>query len=109
MYNIFIYNNNLKKDDTIKEFEDKVFIIYEIKSLKDIEVINKIRIDKIDIIIDLTGLTSDHRLTLFKNRVAPIQISWCGYPNTTGLSGMDYLIADRNLIKRDKNLLIELI
>ena len=101
-YNIFIYNNNLKKDDTIKEFEDKVFNIYEIKSLKDIEVINKIRKDKIDIIIDLNGLTSDHRLTLFKNRVAPIQISWCGYPNTTGLSGMDYLIADRNLIKPDE-------
>ena len=101
-YNIFIYNNNLKKDDTIKEFEDKVFNIYEIRSLKDIDVINKIRKDKIDIIIDLNGLTSDHRLTLFKNRVAPIQISWCGYPNTTGLSGMDYLIADRNLIKPDE-------
>ena len=101
-YNIFIYNNNFKKDDTIKEFEDKVFNIHEIKSLKDIEVINKIRKDKIDIIIDLNGLTSDHRLTLIKNRVAPIQISWCGYPNTTGLSGMDYLIADRNLIKPDE-------
>ena len=101
-YNIFIYNNNLKKDDTIKEFEDKVFNIYEIRNLKDIDVINKIRKDKIDIIIDLNGLTSDHRLTLFKNRVAPIQISWCGYPNTTGLSGMDYLIADRNLIKPDE-------
>ena len=63
----------------------------EIKSLKDVDAINLIRKDKIDIIIDLNGLSSDHRLVLFKNRLAPIQISWCGYTNTTGLNEMDFL------------------
>ena len=101
-YNIFIYNNYNsfpQENKTIKEFENKVFKILDIKTLKDTEVINTIRKDKIDIIIDLNGLSSDHRLSLFKNRVAPVQVSWCGYVNTTGLNEMDYLIADKNLIK----------
>ena len=101
-YNIFIYNNYNsfpQENKTIKEFENKVSKILDIKTLKDTEVINRIRKDKIDIIIDLNGLSSDHRLSLFKNRVAPVQISWCGYVNTTGLNEMDYLIADKNLIK----------
>ena len=101
-YNIFIYNNYNsypQENKTIKEFENKVSKILDIKTLKDTEVINKIRKDKIDIIVDLNGLSSDHRLSLFKNRVAPVQISWCGYINTTGLNEMDYLIADKNLIK----------
>ncbi len=101
-YNIFIYNNYNsfpQENKTIKEFENKVSKILDIKTLKDTEVINRIRKDKIDIVIDLNGLSSDHRLSLFKNRVAPVQISWCGYVNTTGLNEIDYLIADKNLIK----------
>tara|TARA_Y100000768_G_scaffold371021_1_gene337344 strand:- start:1046 stop:2737 length:1692 start_codon:yes stop_codon:yes gene_type:complete len=104
-YNIFIYNNHNslpEENKTIKEFENKVYKILDIKTLKDIEVINRIRKDKIDIIIDLNGLSSDHRLSLFKNRLAPVQISWCGYVNTTGLNEMDYLIADKNLIKQQE-------
>ena len=65
-------------------------------------MINKIREDEIDIIIDLNGFSSNHRLALFKNRLAPIQISWCGYTNTTGLDEMDYLLADRNLIRPEE-------
>ena len=98
-FNIFLYNNHNVEDDTTKEFKDKIYKSSEIKSLKDVDVINRIRKDKIDIIIDLNGLSSDHRLVLFKNRLAPIQISWCGYTNTTGLNEMDFLIADKNLIK----------
>ena len=98
-FNIFLYNNHNVEDDTTKEFKDKIYKSSEIKSLKDVDAINRIRKDKIDIIIDLNGLSSDHRLVLFKNRLAPIQISWCGYTNTTGLNEMDFLIADKNLIK----------
>ena len=101
-FNIFLYNNHNVEDDTTKEFKENIFKILEIKSLKDVDVINQIRKDKIDIIIDLNGLSSDHRLVLFKNRLAPIQISWCGYTNTTGLNEMDFLIADKNLIKAEE-------
>ena len=101
-YNIFLYNNHSQNDDTTKEFNNNVFKSLQIEKLKDIEVINQIRKDQIDIIIDLNGFSSAHRLNLLKNRLAPIQIAWCGYTNTTGLNEMDYLIVDENLIKKNE-------
>jgi predicted O-linked N-acetylglucosamine transferase (SPINDLY family) len=99
-FEIFLYHNIKKKDaDNTTEILNKlVFKNCEIFDLSDIEVINLIRSDKIDIIIDLMGVTSKNRLSLIKNRVAPIQILWCGYCNTTGIKNMDYIIADHNVI-----------
>ena len=44
------------------------------------------------------GVTGFHRIVLFKNRLAPIQINWLGYCNTSGLREMDYIISDPHLI-----------
>tara|TARA_S200000501_G_scaffold9839_1_gene8858 strand:+ start:2036 stop:3724 length:1689 start_codon:yes stop_codon:yes gene_type:complete len=99
LFNIYIYHNhNMVNDSIAKEFENFVSKSVYIFNLKDIEVINTVRRDEIDIIVDLNGFSSDHRIVLFKNRLAPIQISWCGYTNTTGLTEMDYLIVDNNLV-----------
>lgn len=54
----------------------------------------QIRQDRIDILVDLSGHTADNRLSAFAGRSAPLQISWIGYPNTSGLSQMDYYITD---------------
>lgn len=99
-FEIFLYHNIQKKDadSTTKILNKLVFKNYEIFDLSDIEALNLIRRDKIDIIIDLMGVTSKNRLSLIKNRVAPIQILWCGYCNTTGIKNMDYIIADPNVI-----------
>jgi predicted O-linked N-acetylglucosamine transferase (SPINDLY family) len=55
----------------------------------------KIGEDSIDILFDLSSQTGDNRLDTFALKPAPIQISYCGYPNTSGLSNMDYHIIDR--------------
>ncbi len=98
-FKIYLYHNHNVEDDTTKEFEKYVSKTLRISKLNDIEAINAIRKDEIDIIIDLNGFSSNHRLSLFKNRLAPTQILWCGYTNTSGLAEMDYLIVDKNLIK----------
>ena len=99
---LFSNSNKNKEDETppdLKIYFDKWI---NIQNLNDIEAINIIRKNNINIMIDLMGLSSLNRLSLFKNRLAPIQILWLGYNNTSGLSQMDYLIADPNLIKKNE-------
>ena len=97
---VFLYLNHRQKDEdsSTNDLKKLAKKSCEILNLTDIEAINLIRNDKIDIIVDLMGVTSKNRLSLIKNRVAPIQILWCGYCNTTGIKGMDYIIADPNLV-----------
>ena len=103
-FELILFSNSKidKEDETSKDLKTYFNKWINIQSLKDIEAINIIRKNKINIIIDLMGLSSINRLCLFKNRLAPIQILWLGYNNTSGLSQMDYLIADPNLIKKDE-------
>ena len=100
---IFFSNYKTNKENEIsvglKTYFDEWI---NIENLNDIEAISIIRKNNINIMIDLMGLSSSDRLTLFKNRLAPIQILWLGYNNTSGLNQMDYLIADPNLIKKDE-------
>ncbi len=108
-FKIHLYHNHdFSNDVTVLEFNKYVSKYLYISKLKDLNVINKIREDQIDIIIDLNGFSSNHRLSLFKSRLAPIQVSWCGYTNTIGLNEMDYLMVDKNLIKpQEENLYSE--
>ena len=103
-FNIQLYHNHNKDDDVTREFEKYVSKTIHIDKLSDKEVINIIRKNEVDIIIDLNGFSGNHRLNLFKNRLAPIQILWCGYTNTTGLDEMDYLIVDKNQINPNEEM-----
>ena len=76
---------------------------HDIFNLKDEELVRLVRACNLDIIIDLSGHTYQNRINILKARCAPIQISWLGYCNTSGVKNMDYLIADPNLIKNDEH------
>ncbi len=96
-------NNNLGSDDLTTERLKEIFHEwYDIIKLSDLEVINLIRDKKINMLFDLTGYSTGNRCEIFKNKSAPLQISWCGYCNSSGIKEMDYLIADQNLIKKEE-------
>jgi protein O-GlcNAc transferase len=108
-FEIVAFNNNFEKfkDETTTKLKSFFDEWYELKDLKDLEAINLIRDKKISILFDMTGFSKGTRPVIFRNRSAPIQISWIGYCNTQGIKEIDYLIADENLIKKNEEDLYE--
>jgi predicted O-linked N-acetylglucosamine transferase (SPINDLY family) len=87
---------NLAKPDAVTASLRPLFSEWrDVWSLGDEALVTLIRADRIDILIDLAGHTADHRLLVFARRPAPIQVSYLGYPATTGLTAMDARIVDQ--------------
>jgi predicted O-linked N-acetylglucosamine transferase (SPINDLY family) len=91
---IFAYSNHATVDQTTVKLRSLAHAWCEIQGMGDEAVAARIRKDAIDVLVDLSGHTAFHRLGVFALKPAPVQVSWGGYPATTGLTRMDYYMAD---------------
>lgn len=87
---IYCYFNNDKRDDLTARLMAGGITLRQIERLSDDNVLRLIEADGIDILVDLAGHTGGNRLGVFARRAAPIQVTYLGYPNTTGLPTVDY-------------------
>ncbi len=93
-FEIFAYYNHHQIDTATHRMRQHCHHWRSLVGLTDAQAADLIRADQIDILVDLAGHTAHNRLLLFARKPAPVQVSWLGYPNTTGLSTMDYRITD---------------
>jgi tetratricopeptide (TPR) repeat protein len=91
---IFLYHDHKKEDEYTNKARQFALKFRQVKDLKNDDLVNQIIADRIDILVDLNGHTGSGRMPVFSRRAAPVQISWIGYPNTTGLDNVDYRIVD---------------
>lgn len=91
---VFAYSTSSYADDVTRKLKPLFNVWRDVAELDDKELFEKIRQDRIDILIDLSGFTNENRLMVFARRAAPVQVTYLGYPNTTGLDVMDYRLTD---------------
>ena len=106
-FEIMIFNNH-KENKISEKITDLIDKTVNIGTLNNLEGFNKIRKYNLDIMVDIMGYTSQNRIEFYKNRLAKKQVIWMGYCNTSGLSNMDYIIVDPNLVlKNEKKYYVE--
>lgn len=88
------YSTNQRESELTTRIKPHFAAWHTIAGLSDEAAAQKIHEDGIHILIDLAGHTGGNRLPVFAWKPAPVQVSWLGYFATTGLPGMDYLLAD---------------
>lgn len=94
-FEVYAYSSRRNEDSMTQYFEKHCDHFKRVAVLNDERLAKLIYDDGIDILFDLSGHTADNRLGVFAQKPAPIQVAWLGYPFTTGLAAMDYLISDR--------------
>jgi protein O-GlcNAc transferase len=94
---VFCYSDVQFGDDLTARFRQWADEWRDTFDLTDSELAERIRSDQIDILLDLALHTNGNRLAVFARKPAPIQMTWLGYPGTTGLSSIDYRLTDNFL------------
>ncbi|MBI5791201.1 MAG: tetratricopeptide repeat protein [Rhodocyclales bacterium] len=93
-FRLFAYYNFRTEDEVTQELKPLFHAWRGIYGMPDQDVTDLIAADRIDILIDLSGVMAGARPLVLGRKPAPVQINWIGYPNTTGLDCIDYRLTD---------------
>jgi len=93
-FEIFCYSSQYSSDAIAKEFQRLADGFINIADLSDEQAAARIREDRIDILVDLALHTAHNRLLIFARKPAPVQVTFAGYPASTGLTAIDYRLSD---------------
>ncbi len=93
-FEVFAYSNNLKRDAYTERLQEYADHWLNCAGMTDTQLAQRILADGIDILVDLAGHTAQNRLPVFAYKPAPIQVTYLGYPGTSGLSAIDYRLTD---------------
>jgi protein O-GlcNAc transferase len=96
-FETFCYANQTKSDRLTEQLRERADHWRDIKLLSDDALAAQIAADRIDILIELSGHSAHNRLPALARRLAPVQASWIGFPMTTGVAAIDFLIADARM------------
>lgn len=91
---VFLYSNVKSPDKMTEQLKALPLQWRDISAMNDDEAADLVRRDGIDVLVDLGGHTVENRLMMFARKPAPVQVSWVGYANTTGMATMDYRLTD---------------
>src|SRR5262249_46966353 len=93
-FEIVCYAEVAQPDDVTRRIQASAAIWRKTVGMPDAQLAAQIRADRIDILVDLKVHTAENRLMVFARKPAPVQVTWMGYPGTTGLSTIDYRLTD---------------
>jgi protein O-GlcNAc transferase len=93
-FEVVAYYNSFAEDDVTQRIRGRVEHFATVAALSDAQFAQTVRADGIDILVDLSGHTAHNRLLAFARRPAPVQVTWLGYLNTTGLRAIGFRLTD---------------
>jgi len=93
---VYCYSTTDRKDDYTRRLSAHADVWRDSGSLSDVELADAINRDGIDILVDLGGHAGIPQLAVFAQQPAPVQATWLGYLNTTGMTRIQYRISDRH-------------
>lgn len=106
-FSLYGYSTYRVNDGWRQRFEQSATAIRDVGHCSPIELQRIIQHDGVHVLFDLTGFTNGSRTGLLAWRCSPVQVSWLGYPGSSGLPQMDYLFLDRYLAPSDQAMIRE--
>jgi predicted O-linked N-acetylglucosamine transferase (SPINDLY family) len=93
-FEIFCYSTSAALDASSERMAAKAHRFVDVSALTDEAIAHQIHEDGIHVLVDLAGHPAETGMPVLRYRPAPVQMTYLGYPNTTGLAEVDYRITD---------------